>query len=790
MNLYFIALIILVLGIITGFILVSRSARKQKLAKDLELKLLAVSLPKIRKQELGRENRGADWKEEVNLSAQLFSILTNLKSHFALEAAVHHIGEEIHFYVGVPANSVQAIIRQIQGLWKDAQVAPVDDYNIFNHSGESSGMYLSQKFSYALPLRTYMESNVDTFAPILSGMSKINEVGEGIAIQILGKPAPESAKKNILQMLESLKKGAKLEDLIKGLKIGFGDIKKAIAGPEEKKENEPKVIDEDAIKAVESKISRPLFALNIRVVASAMNNIQTDMILDGVLNGFSQFSAPKRQELKFIKPRDLKNFFFQFSFRDFDEKQTVILNSEELASIFHFPAATTDIPKIKWAKAKEAPPPADLPASGTLLGESDFREEHKPVYIAEDDRRRHVYIIGQTGTGKTNLLMNMALDDIKNGKGVCVIDPHGEDAEALLSSIPQNRLDDVVIFDPSDLTKPLGMNMLEYDLNKPEEKTFIVNELFNIFDKLYDMKVAGGPMFEQYTKNAILLLMEDMVNEPATLMEIQRVFTDDDYRERKLMRITNPVVIDFWEKEALKATGEHSLANMSAYITSKFNNFTVNDYMRPIVGQEKSAFNFRKIMDEGKILLVLLAKGKIGEANANLLGMIILGKILMAALSRADMPQENRRDFNLFIDEFQNFTTDSTSIILAEARKYRLNLAMAHQFIAQLPEKIRDSVFGNVGTKIAFRVGINDAEFLVKEFAPIFDINDLTTLATGFAYIKMLIHGQSAPPFSLRAFLKPKGDYEIIAKVKEISRLKYGVDRAEIEQKIISRLRS
>ena len=541
---------------------------------------------------------------------------------------------------------------------------------------------------------------------------------------------------------------------------------------------------------MESKISRPLFALNIRVVASAMNNIQTDMILDGVLNGFSQFSAPKRQELKFIKPRDLKNFFFQFSFRDFDEKQTVILNSEELASIFHFPTATTDIPKIKWAKAKEAPPPADLPSSGTLLGESDFREEHKPVYITEDDRRRHVYIIGQTGTGKTNLLMNMALDDIKNGKGVCVIDPHGEDAEAVLSSIPQNRLEDVVIFDPSDLQKPLGMNMLEYDLNKPEEKTFIVNELFNIFDKLYDMKVAGGPMFEQYTKNAILLLMEDMINEPATLMEIQRVFTDDDYRERKLMRITNPVVIDFWEKEALKATGEHSLANMSAYITSKFNNFTVNDYMRPIVGQEKSAFNFRKIMDEGKILLVLLAKGKIGEANANLLGMIILGKILMAALSRADMPQENRRDFNLFIDEFQNFTTDSTSIILAEARKYRLNLAMAHQFIAQLPEKIRDSVFGNVGTKIAFRVGINDAEYLVKEFAPIFDINDLTTLATGFAYIKMLIHGQSALPFSLRAFLKPKGDYETIAKVKEISRLKYGVDRAEVEQKIISRLRS
>ncbi len=789
MIFYIILIIPILVAAIIALFLIYRASKKRKLARAMEMRLLAIALPKKQKSGVQQPGQPHDWKEEINLSAQLFSMLVSLKSHFALEAAVHHIGEEIHFYIGVPAQSVEAVIRQIQGLWKDAQVSYVDDYNLFNPAGKSVGVFVQQKFSYALPLRTYIESNTDTFAPILSGLSKISEVGEGIAIQILGNPAPLSAKKNIMQMMASLKKGAKLEDLIKGLKVGFSDIKKALAGPEEKKENEQKIIDEDAVKALESKISKPLLALNIRIVASALNPSQADMILEGVLNGFSQFSSPRRQEFKMAKPHSAKDFFYNFSFRDFDENQTVILNTEELASVFHLPTLTSDIPKIKWAKAKEAPPPV-LPGSGTLIGESDFRNEHKPVHITADDRRRHVYIIGQTGTGKTNLLMNMAIEDIKQGKGVCIIDPHGEDAESVLSAIPKERLDDVIVFDPADLQKPLGMNMLEYDFSKPEEKTFIVNELFNIFDKLYDMKVAGGPMFEQYTKNAILLLMEDMINEPATLMEIQRVFTDDDYRERKLMRIANPVVIDFWEKEALKATGEHSLANMSAYITSKFNNFTVNDYVRPIVGQEKSAFNFRKIMDEGKILILPLSKGKIGGANANLLGMIILGKILMAALSRADMPQENRRDFNLFIDEFQNFTTDSTSIILAEARKYRLNLVVAHQFIAQLPDKIKDSVFGNVGTKISFRVGISDAEFLAKEFLPVFDQTDLTTIANGRAYVKMLIEGASVPPFSIKTFLKPKNDYDIIAKVKEVSRLKYGTNRQEIEQKIISRLRS
>ena len=772
LYLILIFLIVVFLGIFSFFVL--KILRKKRLSQNLNLKLLLIRLSQKQPKDFSNEGKsGSDWKDEINRSAQLFGILAGLKSPFVFEAAVHHIGEEIHFYCAVPRESIEFVSRQIEGLWEEASVELIDDYNIFNSAAgaATSGIYLKQKLSYALPIRAYVEANIDTFAPILSGLSKINEVGEGAAIQLLIKPVPASAKKSILQIIDNLKKGMKLDDILKAGALKFKDIKKAINPEKEKLE---KIVDDESIKALELKISKPLLSVNLRVLVSGASQYQTDAILESVVGGFSQFSAPRRNELKIIKPRNPKNLVYQFSFREFDDAQSMILNTEELASLFHLPSSSTEIPKIKWLKSKEAVAPANLPKSGILIGETSFRGERKPVYLTEDDRRRHIYIIGQTGVGKSTLITNMVIDDIKNGKGVAIIDPHGDLIEKILGAIPKERVDDVIVFDPSDIRRSLGMNMLEYNFNKPEEKTFIVNEMFNILDKLYDMKTVGGPMFEQYTKNAILLLMEDALNESATLMDIPRVFTDVDFRNEKLSRVKNPVVIDFWEKEAAKATGEHSLANMAPYITSKFNNFIANDYVRPIISQAKSAFDFRKVMDEGKILLVNLSKGKIGDINANLLGMIITGKILMAALSRVDMPEDQRRDFNLYIDEFQNFTTDSISTILSEARKYRLNLIMAHQFIAQLTEKIRDAVFGNVGSIISFRVGATDAEFLVKQFAPVFNENDLVNIDNFNAYAKILINGQTSKPFNIKTLLPEKGDREIGDKIKEISRLKYG----------------
>ncbi len=776
--LLFLISIVFILAVGIVFFFISKNLRRKKLAQELNLKLLLIRLPKkIQKNFSAESGPASEWKDEINLSSQLFGILAGLKFPFVFETAVHHIGEEIHFYVAVPKESVEFVSRQIEGLWENAQIEPADDYNIFNPSGVFAGIYLKQKLSYALPIRSYAEANIDTFAPILSGLSKINEVGEGAAIQILVKPAPLSTKKTISQMIESLKKGSRLDDILKGLKISLKDVEKALI-VSDKDKNKEKIIDEEAIKILQSKIEKPLLAVNLRVLTSAPSQYQADEILESVSGGFSQFSAPLRNELKVIKHRNLKNLIYQFSFREFDDDQTIILNAEELASLFHLPASSTEIPKIKWLKNKEAAPPANLPKSGTLIGESVFRGEKKKVYITDDDRRRHVYIIGQTGTGKSTLLTNMVVEDIRNGKGVAVLEPHGDLIEKISGLIPKEREEEVIIFDPSDIKKPLGINMLEYDFNKPEQKTFIVNELFNILDKLYDMKTVGGPMFEQYTKNAILLLMEDAVNEPATLIDIPKIFTDSDFRDKKLSRINNPVVIDFWQKEAAKATGEHSLVNMTPYITSKFNNFIANDYIRPIISQAESAFNFRQIMDEGKILLVNLSKGRLGDINANLLGMIITGKILMAALSRVDTAEENRRDFNFYIDEFQNFTTDSIATILSEARKYRLNLTIAHQFIAQLTEKIRDAVFGNVGSIIAFRTGVQDAEFLVKQFEPIFNENDLVNIDNFNAYAKILIGGQTSKPFNIKIFPPEKGDKETAERIKELSRHLSSVGRA------------
>ena len=776
--------VILAAAILIAYILIKRRAGKQLLAESLRLRLLLVRLP----QKQPEANQ--DLKEEINKSAQLFSLLAGLGTPFTLEAAVPHVGEEIHFYISAPHNSLPSVKRQIEGLFNEAHVEEAEEYNIFNPTGAVAGFYLSQKGEYLLPIRTYQETNIDTFGPILSGLSKVAEVGEGMSIQIVARPAPASAKKAIARAASELNKGESLERIMAAMKVSLSDVTRALAPKKpELEEKQGKVVDAEAVKALEMKLSQPLLQVNFRVLASAADYATAESLANSVAGSFSQFQAPRRGELVAVRPGKINNFSFDYSFRRFDPGQSLILNAVELASVFHLPTPLTGVQKIKWLKSKEAPAPAELPTSGVVLGENIFRGARKTIMLSDDDRRRHLYIIGQTGTGKSALLKNMAVNDLRNGKGLAVIDPHGDLADGILSLVPKERYDDVIVFDPADLERPVGLNMLEYDFARPEEKTFIVNEIQSIFNKLFPPETMG-PMFEQYMKNALLLLMEDMPNEPATLMEVPRVFTDAEFRERKLARIKNPAVIDFWEKEAVKAGGEAALQNMTPYITSKFNNFTANDYIRPIIGQAVSAFDFRKVIDEGKILIVNLSKGRIGDINANLLGMIITGKLLLAALSRVDIPEESqRRDFYLYIDEFQNFTTDSISVILSEARKYRLNLVIAHQFIAQLTDRIRDAVFGNVGSKIAFRVGVTDAEGLAKEFEPVFSTNDLMNIDNYNAYAKLLIKGQPATPFNFKTIPPEKGLINTLNDAKNQSRLRYGRDRNLVEDEIWRRLR-
>jgi len=785
--LIFSLLAIVALSVSVGYLLQKRRAMR-RIFDGLEMRLFLVSI----RQETKKEQ--PDIKREINYTEQLFLSLSAFNRPFVLEAAVHHVGEAINFYVAVDRSVADAAVKQMQGIWADAQISPSDEYNPFNSAGESLGAYITQKENFVLPIRTYAEIESDTFGPIVNGLSKLDEIGEGAAIQLIVKPAGKQFKRTLGKYIEFLKKGERLEDILsvsflktagKGLKSGF-DSEKTQAKKERERD---KVTDDTAIKAIEMKASKPLFKANARVVTSAKTRMQAEYLLSGITTGFSQFGAPMRNQFEIHVPKKPQKLFSQFSFREFDEGQVMILNSEELVSFFHMPISTTDIPRISWLKAKEAPPPVNMPKTGLLLGESVFRGEETPVFLMDEDRRRHFYIIGQTGTGKSTLIYNMAIEDIVKGHGVAVIDPNGDLIQNLMASIPEERIDDVIIFDPGDVERPIGLNMLEFDKSRPEQKTFIVNEMQSIFNRLFPPETMG-PMFEQYMRNALLLLMEDAENEPATLMEVPRIFTDTDYRERRLDRILNPAVVDFWRNEAVKAGGDAALANMAPYITSKFNNFIANDYVRPIISQQKSAFNFREVMDNGKILLVNLSKGRIGDINAGLLGMIIVGKIQMSAFSRADvMDQSKRRDFYLYIDEFQNFTTDSVATVLAEARKYRLNLIVAHQYITQLTEKIRDAVFGNVGSMAVFRIGANDADFLVKQFEPVFTQNDLVNIDNLNAYVKLLINGETAKAFNMRIRPSYSNNFELAEKLRELNRVKFGMDRHDIEEEVYRRLR-
>ncbi len=779
-----IALLVL-LGV--AFYFYWKRRRRRALIKELELQLFAVKIPQAKAE-------GSDFKQEVALSEQLFGALASFGEPFIFEVAVPYVGQEICFYTAVPGRFRDVLARQVQALWSAAAVEPVADYNIFNYAGAAAGATVLQKERFVLPIATYDESENDTFLSVLGGLARVNEVGEGAALQVVARPATKRFKKELQTALKALKGGAKLPAVMEAkLDIKASDLVSGFNGKPAQSAAGPKAVDDDAVKVIDKKLRKPLFEVNVRLATSAPSEMQATSLLDGLAAGFGQFGALNRNEFKVTAPRNPRHLFHEFVFREFNPKEAMVLTSAELASIFHLPTSSTNVPRVRYLKSREAPPPANLSRDGVLVGDSRFQGDTREVRIADEDRGRHVYTIGQTGTGKSNLLTTMAAEDIARGKGVAVVDPHGDLVEDILGLVPRSRAQDVIVFEPGDLAHPLGLNMLEYDPARPEEKTSIVNELLSIFDKLYDLKTTGGPMFEQYMRNALLLLMEDAAppagGEPATLMEVQRVFADAAFRSRKLARIKNPVVLDFWEKEATKAGGEASLQNITPYVTSKFNNFTANDYVRPIIGQAKSAFNFRQVMDERKILLVNLAKGRLGDLNANLLGMIVVGKILMAALSRADITQENRRDFYLYIDEFQNFTTDSISIILSEARKYRLNLTVAHQFIAQLSEKIRDAVFGNVGSIISFRIGAQDAATLVKQFGPVFTEQDLVNIDNFNAYVKLLIHGETAKPFNVRTRRAPKGDAVLAAELKRASAERYGRNREEVESEIYKRLR-
>ncbi len=771
------------------------------LFKSLRMKLFEVALPKISPD--GGERK---FSELVSGMEQFYAGMLSVSQtngdkgmvrHFTIEIARSNYEGEIVFYCSVPRVRERLFEKQLLAIFPDARIDEhKEDFNLFSESGVTLASYAKPQGNPILPVKTYEVFEHDPLNVILNAFSKINREGEGAAIQLVFSPAGDKYNKSYKTALDKVRKGESLKKASEneGLRIAKefgGTLKDVVFGASKtSKEDEVNMKDgegEETVAGIVDKIASPVVDTNIRLVASAGDKDNAEMILSEMESAFHQFSRPDGNSISFTRltGKKLSSFLREFIFRLYDKNRSFPLNIKELTTIFHFPVTTVSTADLREEKAKRAPSPADVSEEGILLGVNRYRNEDTEVRFKREDRVRHFYVIGQTGTGKTTLLKNMIIQDIANGDGVCMIDPHGSDVQDILANIPKERVDDVIYFDPAHTARPMGLNMLEYDMDYPEQKTFVVDELFGIFQKLYaGSPESMGPMFEQYFRNAALLVVEDPET-GNTLLDVSRVLTDDRFRELKLSRSKNPVLNQFWREVAGKAGGEASLANIVPYITNKFDVFLSNEIMRPIIAQEKSAFSFRKIMDEKKILLVNLSKGRLGDINSNLIGLIVVGKILQAALARVDA--QERPDFYLYIDEFQNVTTNSISTILSEARKYRLSLNIAHQYIKQLDEGIRDSVFGNVGSIAAYRVGSEDAEFLEKQFAPVFDAKDIMNIENFNAYVKLLVNGSPVEPFNIEAMPAPKGNLNIVEKIKELSYLKHGRDRAEVEEEIMKK---
>jgi hypothetical protein len=708
---------------------------------------------------------------------------------FSFEIVAHE--KLVTFYVAVPLKHAAFFEQQVHAQYPDAFFEQIVDYNMFAPTGSVVGAYLTLKRESFFPIRTFKDLDNDPLNALTNALSKVAD-GDGVALQVLVRPSNGSWRARGIKVVQGMQRGMSLQEALSGGGGGWFETK----GDQEKREAKQRerrltAAETKMLEGIENKLSKAGLEVVVRIVASSQSPEMAKGYLANVLQSFAQFNIYEFGNGfdKYI-PRSTADLVHGFVHRVFADKHRLILNTEELTSLFHLPLHSTDTPNINWLLARIAPPPPQLPTDGLLLGYSEYRGRQQQIFMTDGDRRRHMYIIGKTGSGKSEFIKNLVAQDIAEGKGVCVIDPHGDLADGCLELIPEHRIDDVIYFNPADTERPFGLNMLEYDVRSPEQKTMVVNEMLAIFDQLYDLKSTGGPMFEQYMRNAMLLVMDDPAT-GSTLLEISKVLSDPDFRKLKLSKCTNQVVIDFWTKEAEKAGGEASLANMVPYITSKMTTFISNDIMRPIIAQQTSAFDFRKIMDEGKILLVNLSKGKLGEINAALLGMIVVGKLQVAAFGRADMPEEQRRDFYLYIDEFQNFITPSIATILSEARKYKLDLVMAHQYMSQLVKgadtRIKDAVLGNVGSMFVARIGPEDVETFGKVFEPIFSGYDLQNTDMYTWNVKMIVNNAQQKPFTMKAHPPVKGSRRVAEALKAISRLEFGQDRETVERDILRR---
>lgn len=792
--------------IIVAFTQYKKTLREAKnYERGLKMVPMFIHLPPASEdiEKGGRDER--DLTEEVLSEAQImYNIIASTATkgfknkiygqrHISFEIIAK--GGLVHYYAVVPMVLVDVIKQAIAAAYPSARLEEVAEHNIFSQAGKMSGVIggeFTLKKQFVYPIATYQETKRDAARALLNALSAASRE-DGVAMQFLIRPASEGWVRTSISAAKKVK-----DDKAKGKGLGIKSatgmaelLWKPPESPDDKKPEEKQLtsLEEETIKAIEEKTRYPGYEVLIRVVVSSNTTEHSQALLKNIVAAFALFDSPSNNGFRFNPARDIEELVTAFIFRFFPQSiKYNILNSVEMATIFHLPDQNS-IPtsKVKRQMSKQVDGPTELLDEGLLLGVNEYRGVKKEIRLSTNDRRRHTYIIGQTGVGKSVFLENLAYQDMHDGKGFAFIDPHGDSVEQLLANIPKERVEDIIYFNPGDLENPIGLNLFEWDTE--DQKDFIVNESINMLYSLYDQGHTGivGPRLEHIFRNCALLLMSDPNG--GTFIDIPKLLVDDAFMKSKLKYVTDRNVLDFWTKEYPESKRSNESGEVTSWVVSKFGPFLSNTMMRNIIGQTKSGFNLRDIMDNNKILLVNLSKGKVGEYNSRLLGMIFVMKFQAAAMGRANMAEADRKDFALFVDEFQNFATESFESILSEARKYRLNLILGNQFMTQLTDKIREAIIGNVGTVISGRIGVTDAELMVKKFQPVFDAEDLTKLPNYQSVASVMINGVPSAPFSMSLLPPMNGaNSQLADAMKRLSATKYGFSRAAVEKEIFARL--
>jgi len=786
-----------------------RQAREQKnYERGLKMVPLLIHLPPISED---TDASGRDVRDLVDENVSKAQVIYNIiagtyekgfkrklygQQHFAFE--ILSAQGFVYFYATVPLGLVEVVRQAVVSAYPAARLEEAEEHNIFNVVGKTAattGGELVLKESFAYPIATYMDLKRDAMQSLLNSLANLGKE-DGAAIQILMRPADPGWRKEAQAVASAKRKGDKDNGtgakIFNGVKeVGTAFVKPPEGGSKDGGSDKPDLSDNEQqiLNSIDDKTRYPGYEVIIRLVASSNVIQRSQSMMGNMVASFSLFDSPGKNGFKFEPAKDIEALVTDYILKMFpQDKNKTILNAVELATIFHFPDQRS-IPtsQLERQDSKQVDGPRNMPDDGLLLGYNVFRGVKKPIRLALGDRQRHMYVVGQTGTGKSTFLENLALQDMLSGNGFAFVDPHGDTAEKLLSMVPRERTEDVIYFSPAEMDHPMGLNIFEFD--NPDQKDFLIQEAINMLYKLYDPQHQGimGPRYEHLFRNAALTVMADPAG--GTFIDLPKLFRDPQYVKQKLEYVKDMNVREFWQKEMPQSQRSNEFGEVVSWFVSKFGAFVSNEMMRNIIGQTKSSFNLRDIMDNKKILLVNLSKGRTGELNSKLLGMIFVMKFQAAAMSRANIPESQRVDFSLYVDEFQNFSTDSFATIMSEARKYHLNLIVANQFTTQLTDEIRDAVFGNMGTIVSFRVGQNDVDSLTRYFQPTFDADDLLRVPNYNTITRTLTGGVPTQPFSM-ATLPPLGEpnAKLSAALKQLSAAKFGKPKAAVEKEIFARI--